>query len=120
MEKKRILIVDDEDLIRDTCSAMLEALGWECRAVADGEAAIAALSGPTPPDLAIIDINLEGMAGSVLAEKIRESLPSCKIALSSGYDLSSSGAEGCPHDGFIQKPYSLASLGASVRTILEA
>lgn len=116
VSEARILVVDDEELIRNTCSAMLDALGWEAEAVSDAEGALAAMA--AAPNLAIIDLNLEGMGGMALATLIKERAPSCKILLSSGYDVASAGAQDAPCEGFIQKPYSLASLGAAVRKVL--
>jgi CheY-like chemotaxis protein len=60
---KRILIVDDEDDIREVAQMTLEMMaGWEVRAAASGEQALA-LAAADPPDAILLDVMMPGMDG---------------------------------------------------------
>jgi len=67
----KILVADDDALIRRLLSALLNKLGHEVEVVEDGAAALKALSVDKPPDLAILDWLMPGINGSEICRKIR-------------------------------------------------
>ena len=70
MDKKQILIVEDDELVAEHCSIILQAMGYEVTAsVASGKEAISIVT-KTPPDLALVDISLEGKMDGVEVSKI--------------------------------------------------
>lgn len=67
----RILAVDDDPRVRRFVSRALREAGYEVTAVKDAESAIAQLLAARP-DLFLLDINLPGMNGIVLTQKLQE------------------------------------------------
>ena len=83
--KPKVLVVDDERVIADTLSIILNQNGFDAFAAYSGQSAIeAALS--RRPDLLISDVifNNETITGIDVAIRVREELPDCKILLFSG------------------------------------
>jgi len=82
----RILVVEDNELIRDSVMAMLRSLGYEVVGVADGRAAIALLDTGQQFDLVFTDIVLPGrMSGVALAREIFNRSSSARVLLTSGF-----------------------------------
>lgn len=72
--RQRVLIADDHEDSRESLEMLMTALGYEARAVADGESAVReALS--FRPAIAILDIGMPRMSGYDAAQLIRKSLP---------------------------------------------
>jgi CheY-like chemotaxis protein len=102
-----IMVVDDEHVIADTITKILEHEGYSALAAYDGESAIeAALL--NPPRLVISDVMLPGMNGVDLGIAIRRIFPDCKVILSSGQAASSAlisaALSAGNHFVFLQKP----------------
>ena len=70
MAGERILVVDDEKMIRDLCAHILADEGYGVTVMPNGEAALAELS-RTPTDLLITDIRMPGMDGLELFERVK-------------------------------------------------
>jgi len=81
--KRRVLVLDDERIIADTLSAILNLPGYESAAVYRGEDAVER-SRSFHPELVIADVVMPGMNGIEAAIAIRKMLPGCKILLFSG------------------------------------
>ena len=85
--KVRVLIVDDQEIMRDALQMLLsthpgiEVVG----AVADGEAAVLFVS-DSVPDIVIMDIKMPRVNGIVASQRIREMAPNIRIILLSAYD----------------------------------
>jgi DNA-binding response OmpR family regulator len=115
----RILVVEDDQSLRELLSASLEREGWEVRAVPDaksGEAAVDAFQ----PDVAILDIQLgEGPDGLALARRIRQrsDLPFIFLTDRAGVDDRLAGFESGADD-YLAKPFILAELLARLRVVL--
>jgi len=82
-----VLIVDDEPIIADTLSLILNQSGYDARAVNSGETAIV-LARALKPDVLISDILMGGMTGIDLALQVEKELPDCRIILYSGQSVS--------------------------------
>ena len=105
----RILLVEDSPEVRETTVEFIEELGHAVEAVETAEAALDALA-DRRFDLVMTDISLPGMSGVQLVKKIRETDPSQRIVIVSGY-----GDDYKDHDfgapvGVLAKPYDLATL----------
>jgi DNA-binding response OmpR family regulator len=79
----RVLVVDDERLIADSLSLILKSSGYDAASAYDGESAFDIALGFRPHVL-ITDIVMPGINGIVLATRVRERLPDCRILLFSG------------------------------------
>jgi len=77
-----ILLVDDSRASRMLCSSVIKSLRPDLVILeaGDGEAALAVLATHTP-DLSVLDMNMPGMSGLELAERIRVTRPAMKLAL---------------------------------------
>jgi PAS domain S-box-containing protein len=116
----RVLVVDDEEIVRKMASAALERLGYEVSLADSGPGAVAALAVDPFVDLAILDLSMPGMSGQETLARLRAARPDLRIILSSGY-----GEAECralfPDDcisGFLQKPYTSTTLGQCVKAAL--
>jgi CheY-like chemotaxis protein len=81
--KPRVLVVDDERVIADTLSTILNQNGFEASAVYSGISAVDRAR-EMKPELVISDVIMQDMNGIEAAIRIREILPGCKILLFSG------------------------------------
>jgi CheY-like chemotaxis protein len=70
IQKLRVLIADDNDAITRTFRWMLEALGHEATSARDGEEAVV-VAREFRPDVFLLDINLPGMNGYEVCQKLR-------------------------------------------------
>lgn len=119
----RILVVDDDDLVRDVTMRRLTSLGYRPLAAASGAAALDVLSDSAEIDLLLTDIVMPGdMHGVDLAREAQRLRPQIKILFASGY-LDEGLLEGGPIDGglhVLMKPCTKAELAEKVREILQA
>jgi len=121
--REKILLVDDEDMILDTCSRLLSNLGYETLTALTGKEALDIYARHANSiDLVIIDMIMPDMTGRDLFDRLKEKNPRIKTLLSSGYSLNEQAQNildrGC--DGFIQKPYNITQLSEIIRIIINS
>jgi|HubBroStandDraft_2_1064218.scaffolds.fasta_scaffold155775_1 CheY-like chemotaxis protein len=102
-----VLVVDDETVITDTMTLILNRQGYSAVAAYDGESAIqSALL--NPPQLVISDVMMPSMNGIEVGVTIRRIFPDCKVILMSGQsassDLIAAALSAGNHFVFLQKP----------------
>jgi len=117
----KILIVDDEESIRQTFEIFLIAEGYQfVKTVATFDEAMAAL-GQTEYDLIISDIVLIGPGGTDLLQKIRESGVECPVVMITGFPNLESATEAVRHGAFdyISKPVNKETLLHFTRQALQ-
>jgi two-component system OmpR family response regulator len=119
MTKTRVLIVDDEPNIRDLLSTSLRFSGFAVRAVASGQAAIAAVA-EEEPDLLILDIMLPDITGYRVAQRVRSTGSTAPILFLTAKDSTEDKITGLTvgGDDYVTKPFSLDELVARVNAIL--
>ena len=84
LERKRILVVDDNELVRRAVSSMLEGSGADVESASDALAALSLLERDSRFDLVISDVAMHGMSGLEFATRIREAYPDLPALLVSG------------------------------------
>lgn len=116
---KRVLVMDDEALIRSVLTKMLRRLGCRSSAAENGNEAVylyqRAFDSGHPFDLVILDLTVPGgMGGKDALARIKEMDPGAKVLVSSGYsnDPVMSDFQQFGFEDVITKPYSLADLSA--------
>ncbi|MBN8901779.1 MAG: response regulator [Rhodospirillales bacterium] len=120
----RVLLVDDDFLVRETLAAQLEDAGYAVTASECGEAALALLDGGTPADILVTDLSMPGMSGLALIEAVHARRPRLPAILLTGYsgDAAALALDGAV-TGFyslIRKPVPGAQLLGRVAAMLEA
>jgi CheY-like chemotaxis protein len=114
----RILVVEDEFLIRLTITEVLDDEGFDVVEAEDGEQALVALQGGGM-DLVMTDVNLPGRVnGWAVADAARAGRADMPVIFMSGGAQTPAGRKASAHDLFIQKPYTPADLVAAARRLL--
>ncbi len=114
----RILIVDDEPVIRTLLSSAFAAAGYEVR-TADGSTQAIEECRTETFDVVLSDVVMPSMNGHELARWVAENYPNTATVLMSGYDL---GCENCaysPRCHLIPKPFRAHEVVKSIATLLE-
>ncbi len=118
-----VLLVEDEQSVRDLARTVLEKLGYTVLAASNGgEALKTAAAHCGGIDLLLSDMVMPVMGGIELAERITKDNPGMKILFISGYTESALAREGKsrPGAGFLQKPFIAKELARKVKEILKA
>ena len=84
MSKALVLIVDDEEGIRETLSGILDDEGYESIVASSGEEAIKKIK-ENPPDVVLLDVWLTGMDGIQTLQEIKASYPALPVIIISGH-----------------------------------
>jgi two-component system, cell cycle sensor histidine kinase and response regulator CckA len=110
---RTILIVDDQDVVRDVIRLTLEGAGYTVLEAASPSAAIELVRGADPIDLVVADVVMPEMDAFELADRLATELPGVRILYTSGY--TDAAAEG----PFIQKPFTPSELIDKVSAVLQ-
>lgn len=114
--KETILLVDDEEMIRDLARQILELHGYSVVTAADGQEAIDLyLTQQGRFDLVILDLTMPHLSGIEVLTRIRNVDPQAKVILSSGYPS----GETSRASAFLPKPYRAGLLTRVVREVLD-
>ena len=84
MSEPMILIVDDEEMIRDSVAATLEQLGMKAHSAPDGETALGMVQ-DTEYEVAIVDLNMPGLSGMETSRRMKEISPDTEIIIFTGH-----------------------------------
>ncbi len=116
-----ILLVDDDESIRETGQELLEARGFQVFTAHDGNHALEVYRKKGAEiDLVVLDMIMPRMGGSETFDRLREINPAIKVLLSTGYSIEGQAADivgrGCV--GYIQKPFNMADLTKKIMEII--
>ncbi len=116
-----VFLVDDEELILDVGSDLLEAMGYKVLTARDGIDAIKVYKKKYKEiDIVILDMVMPNMGGGEAYDRMKEINPDIKVLLASGYSIDGEATEilerGC--NEFIQKPFNIKELSKKIREIL--
>jgi PAS domain S-box-containing protein len=118
--QERILVVEDEDMIRRLVVRLLETRGYEVLSAASGQEALAMLGASAAPiELLFVDEVMPGMHGTEFVRQAREIAPGLRALLTTGYELDATHAESIGGDPVLYKPYSPDQLLRNVRELLD-
>jgi signal transduction histidine kinase/ActR/RegA family two-component response regulator len=120
--EERILVVEDEEMVRYMACRALEEYGYTVLEAMDGGAALELLDElEEPVDLVLCDIVMPGLSGPALGEAIAARAPGAPIVYMSGYPSQDVARRQLVPAGasFIQKPFRTEELAAKVRAALD-
>lgn len=120
---ERILLVEDDDLVREHVQSLLESLGYNVFTASNGPEALATLDTLDELDLLFTDVVMPGgMTGRQLAEAVRKRRPELPVIFTSGYTENAIVHHGRLDAGvhLLQKPYRRQELAAIVQRVLAA
>jgi CheY-like chemotaxis protein len=118
--RARVLLADDEALVREATAAMLESFGCEVQSVGDGTALIDALAEGAHPDLVVSDLAMPGLGGVRLVQTLEAIMPASPVLLITGFsgeDVSKT----CPprrNRHLLRKPFTRSELQQAVHDLL--
>jgi CheY-like chemotaxis protein len=118
-----ILLVEDEELVRELMVEVLEGRGYELLAAANGAEALAICEQHEGRiDLMVTDVVMPGMSGVELAAQARQVKPDMEVLYLSGYTNSALVAHGAlgAEGHFLEKPFEPDDLARKMREILDA
>ena len=115
-----ILVVDDDDDVRDLVVAMLEELGYRVTAAENGSVALELLSQNSPFDLLLADVAMPGLSGVDVVHAARDLGRAPRVLYATGYADLGAYRPGLEGEDMIRKPYRMADLAARVDRALRA
>lgn len=117
---ERILLVEDQETVRDTIARYLDRLGYRYDTAVDGMDALHRLEeDATRWDLVLSDIVMPNLGGIALARLIRSSIPGLPVVLMSGYSYDD-GTEAIGGAPVLRKPFAIAELARVLRETFDA
>jgi two-component system cell cycle sensor histidine kinase/response regulator CckA len=119
-QRERVLLVEDEPVVRTLVADMLASQNYRVVAADDPHDALRICVDDGPFDLLITDVVMPRMRGTELAERLTELQPTLRVLFTSGYPLDGVGTAFSGDVPFLQKPFTMAELGEKVRDALEA
>ncbi len=118
-----ILLVEDDDSVRQLASTILSSGGYQVLSAADGKQALRIAEDLSQTiDLLLSDVVMPGLQGPELVDLARKLRPGIRVLMMSGYIKNSNTRDEMSrsHENFIQKPFSPQSLLLSVASVLNA
>lgn len=116
----RVLLVDDEEMVRDASGRMLEFLGLTVVKAGDGEEAVEAMRRRGGEiDVVLLDLTMPRMDGAATLERILEIRPGARVILCSGYDEPEVRERLAGRlAGFLAKPFDLGEMESALSRVL--
>ena len=119
---ERVLIVEDQESVRQLISRVLKGYGYEVFEAASGEEALqVAASLAEPIHLVVTDVIMPKLSGPATAERLRACWPDLRVLFMSGYtEEFQSTLLSMPYTSFIQKPFLPEELAAELRRLFDS
>ena len=120
MQKTKILIVDDELIMRESLAGWLERYGHEVTKTASGEEALQILN-DSRFDILLVDIKMEGMSGLDVLKQVKENDPEVAVVMITAYGSISTAIEAMKNGAYdyLLKPFEPDELGLLIEKIIE-
>jgi len=121
LSQPRVLVVEDEFLIRLTLTEALSDEGFEVIEAESGDDALPLLESDAAISLLLTDIQLPGLLnGHALAERVRANNPDLPVIFMTGRPQAAQQASRSARDIFIAKPYALADICDAAKRLTSA
>ncbi len=116
----RILVVDDEEIVRESLSAWLEKDGYTLSIAADGPSAIARLR-ESPQEILLVDLKMPGMNGLAVLEEAKKLRPETAVVIMTAYATvdTAVSAMKCGAWDYLTKPFDPEEMSLMVDKIVE-
>ena len=113
----RVLVVDDNEALRENLAEALQLEGYTVAVAADGEAALARLTQDPPPRVVLLDLMLPGMSGADLLLRIRQDarLAGVRVVMTTG--ATGVRARAGSADAILMKPFGVRELLAALKKV---
>ena len=121
-DQTNILVIDDEQIMRDGCSRILSKDGWSVICAENGGQGLEEIkSRPEQMDVILLDLMMPGMSGMEVLDHIRTFDPNLLVIVITGYATVESAVEAMKKGAydFIPKPFTPDQLRIVVRRALE-
>ncbi len=112
---RTVLVIDDEDLVRDVVARMVEDLGYAALTAADGIAGLAVVD-ECHVDAVLVDLTMPRMNGADVVAALRIKRPGLPVVLCSGYDRDRCGP--VQADAYLPKPFRIEALESTLAKLL--
>jgi CheY-like chemotaxis protein len=118
--KRVVLVVDDEQGLRDLVCRTLQAEGYNTLEAAHGAEALEVME-TAPVDLVVTDVVMPGMDGRELGRRLSQRWPDLPILYISAYEINDIFRRGSPRTSapFLQKPFPMEGLVTVVRGLIQ-
>jgi CheY-like chemotaxis protein len=116
----RVLVVEDDELLRDLAAEALEQQDYAVQAAGSPDEALLVARSWGPIDLLLTDVVMPGMRAFELADRLRQQHPGLRVLFMSGYADARLADRGHVELGpnFIRKPFDASALAAKVAEVL--
>ncbi|MEW6252635.1 MAG: PAS domain S-box protein [Planctomycetota bacterium] len=118
-----VLVIDDEEEIRDVVEAVLASRGLTVLCAADGQRGLALFRAHRDAiDAVLLDMNMPGMSGEEVFAALRAEKPDVRVIVSTGYSEQEAALHfaDAPLAGFVHKPYTASALVEKIGTAIAA
>ncbi len=109
----RVLVIDDDEVMRELLGTLLTLQGYEVQLAASGEEGLALIPAPGGLDLILTDLQMPGLEGEALTAALREAAPPATLLLGmSGRQPAAAVLQ--PLDAFLSKPFPASELERTI------
>jgi CheY-like chemotaxis protein len=113
--RRTVLVIDDEDLVRDVVARMVEDLGYLALTAADGVLGLEVIEQQSV-DVVLVDLTMPRMSGADVVSALRVRRPKLPIVLCTGYDRDRRGP--VEADAYLPKPFRIEALEHTLAKLL--
>ncbi|MEM1051404.1 MAG: response regulator [Pseudomonadota bacterium] len=115
----KVLLVEDEDMVRAVAERALARAGYQITACADGEDGLEAMGANSDFDIVVSDVVMPGMDGPAMVRAIRQAHPDIPVLFMSGYAEEALRKDiDIPNMHFLPKPFSVSAITDKVATVM--
>ncbi len=120
MNKGRVLVVDDEDIVRTSCSRALSPEGYEVKLAKNGYDGLKMIE-EDKFDIVLTDLKMPDMDGIEVLRRIKEEWPDVEVIIITGYQTVDTAVKSIKLGAFdyIEKPFTPDALIAAVTKAME-
>jgi DNA-binding NtrC family response regulator len=122
MSKKKILICDDEESVRESLNLILSDMSpdYEITMASDGNNCLGCLKNAADFDLIMLDVKMPGPSGLDILKQIKKAHPALKVIVATGYRSVEMATEALKHGAsdYIIKPFESKDVKEAVKRIL--